>query len=238
MFYGCRALVARPVMIRTTLKSRTLYLLASVAALLLLPAWQPSGSPAAETAAPGPAAGQLTLPGEDYVQGQVLVQFSRGAAPEVIPVPVTSDEESVAEVLEERPGIISASPNYIARISRWIPDDPGVNPPKTGGRAGWQKRQWNLLPCFSLCSPDSASNSLQSRGGANVIRAWQNLRQAGRAGAVLGDDDVGYPLALGGGVVDLFAVDEHDDVGVLLDRTRFTKVGEHRAVIRSGLDRA
>jgi serine protease len=183
VFYGCRALVARPVMIRTTLKSRTLYLLASVAALLLLPAWQPSGSPAAETAAPGPAAGQLTLPGEDYVQGQVLVQFSRGAAPEVIPVPVTSDEESVAEVLEERPGIISASPNYIARISRWIPDDPGMNPPKTGGRAGWQKRQWNLLPCFSLCSPDSASNSLQSRGGANVIRAWQNLRQAGRAGA-------------------------------------------------------
>lgn len=170
-------------MIRTSSKSPAFPLLMAIVALLLLLAWQPAVSPAAETVLPGSAAGQAILPGQDYIQGQVLVQFSKGAIPEVIPVPVSSDEETVAQVLEERPGVVSASPNYIARVSRWIPNDPGLNPPRKGGRAGWQKRQWNLLPCHSLCSPDSASNSLQSRGGANVIRAWQNLRQAGRAGA-------------------------------------------------------
>ncbi|MEX1220231.1 MAG: S8 family serine peptidase [Solirubrobacterales bacterium] len=165
------------------MRNTSIHLLAFLTTLVVVLALQPVGSSATGAAAPGTAAGQRVLPGQDYIEGQVLVQFSADGIPEVIPVPATSDEEAVAEMLEARPGIATASPNYIARISRWIPDDPGVDASRSGGRAGWQKRQWNLLPCHSLCSPDSASNSLQSRGGANVIRAWQNLRQAGRAGA-------------------------------------------------------
>ena len=33
------------------------------------------------------------------------------------------------------------------------PTTPGRNPSKTGPRGGWQKRQWNMLPCHSLCYP-------------------------------------------------------------------------------------
>jgi serine protease len=40
-----------------------------------------------------------------------------------------------------------------------------------------------MLPCYSLCYPGAASVTRESRGGANVIRAWQHLRKAGRAGA-------------------------------------------------------
>jgi serine protease len=101
----------------------------------------------------------------------------------VLSVPARYDEEKLARSLARRPGIVSASPNYIASISRWIPNDPGRNASRRGPRTGWQKRQWNLLPCQSLCNPNWASNGLQSRGGANVIRAWQNLRRVGRGGA-------------------------------------------------------
>jgi serine protease len=167
-------------MVRTFFKSHAIPLL--TAAGLLLLAWQPAGA-TAEPPVPQSAAGQEIVPGQDYIPGQLLVQYSGDAMPEVVPVPPGANEEKLAEALEERPGIVSASPNYIARVSRWIPNDSGVNPSRKGSRAGWQKRQWNLLPCHSLCNPDSASNSLQSRGGANVIRAWQNLRRARRAGA-------------------------------------------------------
>src|SRR3954447_19338701 len=42
--------------------------------------------------------------------------------------------------------------------------------------------------------------------------------------AVLGDDDVGLTRALGVAVVVLVAVDEHDEVGILLDLTRLAQV--------------
>ena len=40
------------------------------------------------------------------------------------------------------------------------------------------------------------------------------------------------------GLVDLFAVDEDDEVGVLLDRARLAQVGEDRALVLARLDRA
>lgn len=168
---------------QTPLKSPALHLFAAMTALLLVLAWQPAGAFAETSAQDDPLATQVILPGQDYIPGQVLIQYSDGTVPQVIEVPARFDEERIAATLEERPGIASATPNYVARVSSWIPDDPGLNPPRTGSRAGWQKRQWNLLPCQSLCYPGWASNALQSRGGANVIRAWQNLRRAGRAGA-------------------------------------------------------
>src|SRR5436305_2904055 len=51
---------------------------------------------------------------------------------------------------------------------------------------------------------------------------------------VLGDDDVGLARPFGVAVVVLVAVDEHDEVCVLLDSTAFAKVRQQRlpAVIR------
>ena len=78
--------------------------------------------------------------------------------------------------------MVHASPNYIARISSWLPNDPGVNAGRRGQRGGWQLKQWNLLPCLSFCG-SGASSGHQSRGGINAVRAWRELRQAGRAGS-------------------------------------------------------
>ncbi|MNH46660.1 hypothetical protein D3C79_1095380 [compost metagenome] len=43
---------------------------------------------------------------------------------------------------------------------------------------------------------------------------------------VLSDDKVSNIFAFCLGVVVCFAVDEHNDIGILLDRSRFTKVGK------------
>ena len=56
--------------------------------------------------------------------------------------------------------------------------------------------------------------------------------------AVLGDDQVGDPLALGLLVVVLVAVDEHHEVGVLLDRAGLAQVREHGPLVRALLDAA
>ena len=170
-------------MTRTPSRKSTPLLLASAAALLLGLSTM-TGSAGAEDAASGTAAAsQEVTPGQQYVEGQVLVQMRGEAVPQAIDVPAGADEERVAEVLESRPGIESASANYVARVSGWLPNDSGRNPSKKGPRGGWQKRQWNMLPCYSLCYPGAASVARESRGGANVIRAWQHLRKAGRAGA-------------------------------------------------------
>ena len=54
--------------------------------------------------------------------------------------------------------------------------------------------------------------------------------------AVLGEDDLREPLVVGLLVVVLVAVEEHDEVGVLLDRSRFTQIRERRPFVGSALD--
>ena len=56
---------------------------------------------------------------------------------------------------------------------------------------------------------------------------------------LLGDDDLGHAGFLAGvlGVV-LVAVDEHDDVGILLDSAGFTQVTHHRALVGAGFHAA
>ena len=61
---------------------------------------------------------------------------------------------------------------------------------------------------------------------------------AGGAGAVLGHDDLGRAPVGRVGVVDLVAVEEHHDVGVLLERARLAEVGEHRALVGPLLEAA
>src|SRR5512139_422317 len=74
-------------------------------------------------------------------------------------------------------------------------------------------------------------------------RALGEERQLDRARgpvALLGDDDLGLAVALGRvGLVRVGAVDEEDEVAVLLDRARFPQVRQHRALAAAArLDRA
>jgi len=69
---------------------------------------------------------------------------------------------TIAE-LERRPGVVSATPNFIARASEFVPNDPGQpgNPP-----GGWRGVQWNFGP----------------EAGVNAPAAWDRLNAVGRPG--------------------------------------------------------
>ena len=116
-------------------------------------------APAARAAAP-----PNVRSGSAYVPNEVIVRYksnatravraaaqrATGAGSPKVFAPYTRvlkirDGESVAETiaeLERRPGVLSASPNMIARAS-FVPNDPG----NTGGPpGGWQGLQWNFSP--------------------------------------------------------------------------------------------
>src|SRR5262249_47140006 len=61
----------------------------------------------------------------------------------------------------------------------------------------------------------------------------------GRAVALLGDDQLGDAFGAGRRLtlvaVHVLAVDEGDDIGVLLECARFAEVGQLRTMIRTGL---
>ena len=159
-------------------------LLAGIAAAVLaLPAPAPADE---ERPAPEPVSGQATTileDGSQAVAGEVLVGYSEGSAPQTVPIPESADPAAVAARIEQTHDVSYAIPNYVASASGWLPNDDGVNPGRRGPRGGWRAKQWNFLPCLSLCHSSLPSNRPQSRGGINVIRAWQNMRRAGRAGA-------------------------------------------------------
>lgn len=160
---------------------------ALLVALVATTAMLPSSAPAEE--APDPAllvAGQETVTldnGAEAVAGEVLVGYAGAAAPQTVDIPSSADPGAVAERIEKSPQVSYAIPNYIASSSGWLPDDSGVNPGRKGRWGGWRSKQWNFLPCLSFCNSSLPSDRPQSRGGMNVVRAWQNLRQAGRPGA-------------------------------------------------------
>jgi serine protease len=58
--------------------------------------------------------------------------------------------------------VVSATPNWIARASGFVPNDPG----SAGQPGGWQQTQWNFLPVTGVDAP----------------AAWDNLIAAGRPG--------------------------------------------------------
>ncbi len=122
-------------------------------------------------------------PGDRYVPGEVIIQKRGEEIPRTVELNPEANVPKVAGKLEDRSAIEHATPNYIARISGWGPNDPGINPPRMGKAGKWRQKQWNFLACHSLCHPGESSSGIQSRGGMNVIRAWQNLRRSGRAGA-------------------------------------------------------
>jgi serine protease len=111
------------------------------------------------TALLAPAAGAA-----DYVPGEVVVREGPESAP-VARVVKLRDGRTVGEAiarLRERPGVLSATPNYIARAS-FVPNDPG----RSGQPGGWQLLQWNFAGPF----------------GVNAPAAWDNLALVGRPGA-------------------------------------------------------
>src|ERR1051325_1343337 len=67
------------------------------------------------------------------------------------------------------------------------------------------------------------------------VVAEHELEVADRAVALLGDDDLGDSLLFRVLVVNLVAIDEGHEIGILLDRTRLAKVGELRPVIARAL---
>jgi serine protease len=139
-------------------------------------------------AAPGAASASdpaVAAAGPAHVPGEVVVRYERSAdraaragvqrqtgvgGPEVF-APRTRvlkirDGESVAETVRElrdRPEVATAAPNPIARLSAYLPQDPG----NSGVAGGWQALQWNFLATTGVNAPD----------------AWQNLIDVGRPGA-------------------------------------------------------
>src|SRR5829696_4666682 len=109
-----------------------------------------------------------------YVPGQLLVRFD-GGSERLVELPDGVDVAAAERALADNPAVAYAVPNYVAHASA-IPNDPGI----AGFAGGWQRTQWNFLPCGSLCGETPAE--YQERGGLNTPEAWDILRQRGAGG--------------------------------------------------------
>jgi serine protease len=138
--------------------------LIATTALVLLATVLPAATPAA---AQGPGH-------QPYVPGQLLVRFD-GGPERVFKLPEGIDLGTAQRVLAENPAVAYALPNYVAHASA-VPNDPGI----AGFPGGWQRTQWNFLPCGSLCGEAPAEH--QQRGGLNAPEAWEILNQRGASG--------------------------------------------------------
>jgi serine protease len=146
--------------------------------LSLLPALAAFALPGAAAAAPRPTAHASYVPGEVIVRyersadraARAAVQRQTGVGEPRVFAPRTRaltirDGQSVAETVRElraRPEVATAAPNTVARVSAFIPTDPG----RAGIAGGWQQLQWNFL----------------AEAGVNAPDAWQRLIDVGRPG--------------------------------------------------------
>jgi serine protease len=128
---------------------------------------------AALSAATSTAAEAPTNP--PYVPGELLVRFE-GDGERLVKLPEGVDLATARRALDGNPAVAYALPNYVAHASA-IPNDPG----SAGFPGGWQRTQWNFLPCGSFCG--EAPAEYQERGGLNAPGAWDILKQRGAAGA-------------------------------------------------------
>jgi serine protease len=108
-----------------------------------------------------------------YVPGELLVKFD-GGGERVLQLPQGVSLSTAEQALVANPAVAYAVPNYIAHASA-IPNDPGP----AGIPGGWQRTQWNFLPCGSLCGGTAAQ--YQAKGGLNAPEAWDILKQRGAA---------------------------------------------------------
>jgi serine protease len=133
-----------------------------------------AGAPAPDAGAPGAAGGGYVEPGkaptERYRPREVVVRYasaraaSAGGGPKarVLKVPAGKTVAEYARQLRKRSGVLSATANYVAHISEWVPPDPG----RGTTPFGWLKLQWNFLAGTGVDAPD----------------AWQHLLNVGRPG--------------------------------------------------------
>jgi len=158
-------------------RPRSLLLCAAFAAVASLGAAAPS--PAAAAAADGDGDGESA-----YRPGEVIVRYAPGVdraaraatqratrterpeafAPRSRTLQVRDGQtvNGAIRALRRRPGVSSATPNYLARVSAYLPDDPGP----AGVPGGWAQTQWNFLPGTGVDAPV----------------AWEQLIAAGRPG--------------------------------------------------------
>jgi serine protease len=108
-----------------------------------------------------------------YVPGQLLVRFD-GGSEHVVKVPENVGLSAAQQALDANPSVAYAVPNYVAHASG-IPNDPGL----AGAPGGWERMQWNFLPCGSLCGESPMPLAFQERGGLNAPGAWDVLKQRG-----------------------------------------------------------
>jgi serine protease len=118
-----------------------------------------------------------------YRAGEVVVRYATAGAASrasitrtrVVEVDSGQSVASAARALRARPGVLSATANYVAHISGYVPPDPG----RAATIAGWQAMQWNFLP----------------ETGVNAPEAWAHLLAVGHPGGrgydFVGDD--AYP---------------------------------------------
>jgi serine protease len=140
-------------------------LIATTILVLAAGAVQAAGAAAADTTSHGP-----------YVPGELLVRFD-GGKEKVVDLPQGVSLSTAQQALDANPAIAYAVPNYVAHASS-IPNDPGL----AGVPGGWQRTQWNFLPCGSLCGQSPTPLTYQARGGLNAPEAWDILKQRGAAG--------------------------------------------------------
>ncbi len=109
-----------------------------------------------------------------HVPGQLLVRFD-GGREHLVKVPEGVKLSSAEHALDANPSVDYALPNFLAHASG-IPNDPGP----AGTPGGWQRTQWNFLPCGSLCG--ETASAYQANGGLNAPEAWGILKRDGAAG--------------------------------------------------------
>jgi serine protease len=117
-----------------------------------------------------------------YAPGELEVRWHGQRFGAAVALPRGLGVREAARALRENPRVAYAVPNYVATASD-LPDDPGTPPGRAGRPGGWVSKQWNFLPCGSLCAPGARAARFQSRGGINAVGAWRRLASAGHAGA-------------------------------------------------------
>jgi serine protease len=110
-----------------------------------------------------------------YVPDELLVRF-QGGAEHLVKLPAGAALSDAKSALAANPDVAYALPNYIAHASS-VPNDPGL----AGTPGGWERTQWNFLPCGSLCGESPTPLPFEARGGLNAVDAWDILRQRGAA---------------------------------------------------------
>jgi serine protease len=96
-----------------------------------------------------------------FATDEVIVHTEQGAR-----IKKVREGEGVREAARRwraEPGVRWAGPSPVARISGWIPNDPGR---RSWSAGGWARLQWNF----------------GAGVGVNAPKAWQHLRRAGRPG--------------------------------------------------------